>query len=159
MCWKQLHSRSGMSYWRDAVFDHASCACHVQMRSKRNFCIDIILVCILLGIVAYVVSLVQVRSRDARHGQLATGCLKIRLVRICGERTCTASLAHHYNVVNMHLFWRGAVCVLLACQNYMPPHIVGKAKQYTPYSLFSPHCFLQRFPFHIVPLQKKKSSS
>ncbi|KIZ06618.1 Syntaxin-72 [Monoraphidium neglectum] len=29
------------------------------MRSKRNFCIDIVLVCLLLGIVAYVVSMVQ----------------------------------------------------------------------------------------------------
>lgn len=31
----------------------------LQMRSKRNFCIDIILVCIVLGIIAYIVSMVQ----------------------------------------------------------------------------------------------------
>lgn len=31
----------------------------LQMRTKRNFCIDIVLVCILLGIVAYIVSMVQ----------------------------------------------------------------------------------------------------
>ena len=29
----------------------------VQMRSKRNFCIDIVLVCILLGIGAYIFTL------------------------------------------------------------------------------------------------------
>ena len=28
-----------------------------QMRSKRNFCIDIVLLCILLGIVAYLVTM------------------------------------------------------------------------------------------------------
>ena len=31
------------------------------MRSKRNFCIDIVLCCVVMGIVAYVVSLIQVR--------------------------------------------------------------------------------------------------
>jgi hypothetical protein len=30
----------------------------LQMRSKRNFCIDIVLVCILLGIGAYIFTLV-----------------------------------------------------------------------------------------------------
>jgi multisubunit Na+/H+ antiporter MnhF subunit len=39
---------------------HLNLACHcplyccLQMRSKRNFCIDIVLVCILLGIGAYI---------------------------------------------------------------------------------------------------------
>lgn len=35
------------------------------MRSKRNFCIDIILVCIVLGIVAYIVSMVQKSKQQA----------------------------------------------------------------------------------------------
>lgn len=40
------------------------------MRTKRNFCIDITLVCILLGIVAYIVSMVQV---GAQAGSTALG--------------------------------------------------------------------------------------
>jgi DNA repair exonuclease SbcCD ATPase subunit len=31
----------------------------LQMRSRRNFCLDVILICIVLGIVVYIVSLVQ----------------------------------------------------------------------------------------------------
>ncbi|GBF90690.1 hypothetical protein Rsub_02990 [Raphidocelis subcapitata] len=34
----------------------------LQMRSRRNFCIDIILVCVVLGIIAYIVSMVQKRK-------------------------------------------------------------------------------------------------
>ncbi|KAI8464827.1 MAG: Qc-snare protein, SYP7-family [Monoraphidium minutum] len=36
----------------------------LQMRSKRNFCIDITLVIILLGIVAYVVSMIQKKKKS-----------------------------------------------------------------------------------------------
>jgi hypothetical protein len=39
---------------------HARSRTHLrQMRSRRNFCIDIILVCVVLGIIAYIVSMVQ----------------------------------------------------------------------------------------------------
>lgn len=41
----------------------SSCFAAPQMRSRRNFCVDIILVCILLGIVAYIASMVQVGRR------------------------------------------------------------------------------------------------
>lgn len=47
----------------------------LQMRSKRNFCIDIVLICVILGIVAYIVSMVQVRrggkaaSRGAKQAR------------------------------------------------------------------------------------------
>jgi multisubunit Na+/H+ antiporter MnhF subunit len=34
------------------------CLLLLQMRSKRNFCIDIVLVCILLGIGAYIFAMV-----------------------------------------------------------------------------------------------------
>ena len=35
-----------------------------QMRSKRSFCVDIVLACILLGIIAYIVGMVQVNRCD-----------------------------------------------------------------------------------------------
>lgn len=38
------------------------------MRSKRNFCIDVILVCVVLGIVAYIVSMVQ-KSKQQQQGK------------------------------------------------------------------------------------------
>jgi hypothetical protein len=47
-----------------------------QLRSRRNFCIDIILVCIVLGIIAYIVSMVQVRAGGAG----AAGCASRALV-------------------------------------------------------------------------------
>ena len=52
------------------------------MRSKRNFCIDIILVCVVLGIVAYIVSLVQVRPA----GAVGTPCGK-HLSTSCRNRS------------------------------------------------------------------------
>lgn len=67
------------------------------MRSKRNFCIDIILACLLLGIIAYIVAMVQVgrarlpgpqgrRVRTQAQGADKQGCTHDSRLRNC--RSC-----------------------------------------------------------------------
>jgi hypothetical protein len=35
------------------------CTCQPQMRSSRNFCVDVVLICVLLAIAAYIYSMVK----------------------------------------------------------------------------------------------------